>query len=215
MAYKSISGTIGNRHYLQVTSTPVTNVPATLAGFRVYLSGQPRTINVYRNVNNPASSLDLAVNEGTSPQRQVQFVAFSDNTALFYGASVEGPLDNDWHFSGGVTPNNSSRSAYYDTTKVTDTNTISINTLDTINIGASRATTPVAGTGIYAEVALWNVALTDDEMASLSKGFKPYRVRPQHLVFYAPLVREIIDPRGGRTINAINAVNIEPHPRVY
>jgi hypothetical protein len=214
MAYRSISGTLGNRHYLQILSTPVTAVPATLSLFRLYLSGQPR-FAIYRNIVNERSGIQVSLNEGTSPQRQVQFLSTSNNTAIFYAASVEGPLDSEWHFSGGVAGTLSSRIAYYDTTKITDTNSITQSAFDTMIIGGSTAANPVAANGQYAEVALWNVALTDADMASLSKGFKPYRVRPQHLVFYAPLVREIIDPRGGRTINAINAVTIEPHPRVY
>ena len=41
--------------------------------------------------------------------------------------------------------------------------------------------------GRLAEIAIWNAALTDDEVLSLSKGVSPLRVDPQNLVAYWPL----------------------------
>jgi hypothetical protein len=51
--------------------------------------------------------------------------------------------------------------------------------------------------GRTAEVGIWNAALTAAEIASLAKGMTPDKIRPQSLVFYAPLVRDLIDVRGG------------------
>jgi hypothetical protein len=69
--------------------------------------------------------------------------------------------------------------------------------------------------GYVAEVAVWNVNLTDDEMKSLWRGFKPHRVRPQSLVYYSPLVRDLQDVRQNRTITNINSATVTDHPRVY
>jgi len=44
--------------------------------------------------------------------------------------------------------------------------------------------------GRIAEVGFWNVALTDEEVAVLAKGYSPLFVRPQNLVAYWPLIRE-------------------------
>jgi len=41
--------------------------------------------------------------------------------------------------------------------------------------------------GLIAEVGIWDVALTDAEIASLAKGFSPLLVRPQNLKGYWPL----------------------------
>ena len=46
--------------------------------------------------------------------------------------------------------------------------------------------------GRIAEVGIWNVALTAEEIASLAKGMTCDKVRPQSLVFYAPLVRNLV-----------------------
>jgi hypothetical protein len=65
-----------------------------------------------------------------------------------------------------------------------------------------------------ADVAIWNVVLNIEEIESLAKGFKPHRIRPQSLVFYAPLVRELQDIKGGVTITN-NGPTVTDHPRVY
>lgn len=70
--------------------------------------------------------------------------------------------------------------------------------------------------GEVAEHAYWNVALTADEMASLGKGFRPDRIRPQNLVFYTPCVRGLQDIRGGRTlVKQAGTDVVSDHPRVF
>lgn len=69
--------------------------------------------------------------------------------------------------------------------------------------------------GLIAEAAVYNAALTAAEIASLAKGMTCDKVRPQSLVFYAPLVRDIIDQKGGRTITNNNGATVANHPRVY
>lgn len=71
------------------------------------------------------------------------------------------------------------------------------------------------GGSIIAEAAVWNAALTAAEIASLANGFTPAQIRPQSLVFYAPLVRDLIDAKGGRTLTNNNAATVAAHPRVY
>jgi hypothetical protein len=41
------------------------------------------------------------------------------------------------------------------------------------------------------------------------------KIRPQSLVFYAPLVRDLIDVKGGLTITNNNTATVANHPRVY
>jgi len=98
----------------------------------------------------------------------------------------------------------------------TNTTTIGTPTVNTFAIGARIAT--AVGQyfeGYVCEVAVWNVVLTDDEIGSLSKGFKAHRIRPQSLQFYAPLVRDLNDVRLNRTITNNNSATVTEHPRVY
>lgn len=67
----------------------------------------------------------------------------------------------------------------------------------------------------YAEVAVWSAPLTADEAVSYAKGFKPSRIRPQSLVFYAPLVRAVQDVRKGITLTPVNSPTVADHPRRY
>lgn len=70
--------------------------------------------------------------------------------------------------------------------------------------------------GEIAEYAYWNVALTADEMASLAKGFRADRIRPQSLQFYAPCVRGLQDVRGGLTlIKQAGTDVVSDHPRIF
>jgi hypothetical protein len=69
--------------------------------------------------------------------------------------------------------------------------------------------------GRIAEAGVWNAALTDAEIASLADGMTCDKVRPQSLVFYAPLVRDLIDAKGGLTITNNNTATVANHPRVY
>ena len=69
--------------------------------------------------------------------------------------------------------------------------------------------------GQVAEVGIWNAALTQPEIASLAGGMTCDKVRPQSLVFYAPLVRNLQDVKGGLTITNNNTATVAAHPRVY
>jgi hypothetical protein len=84
-------------------------------------------------------------------------------------------------------------------------------------IGAriNDGTAGVYADGLIAEVGIWNVALTTAEIASLAKGMTCDKVRPQSLVFYAPLIRNLQDVRGGLTITNNNTATVANHPRVY
>jgi hypothetical protein len=69
--------------------------------------------------------------------------------------------------------------------------------------------------GKIAEIGIWNAALTAAEVASLAKGMTCDKVRPQNLVFYAPLVRDLVDQKGGLAITNNNSATVANHPRVY
>jgi hypothetical protein len=69
--------------------------------------------------------------------------------------------------------------------------------------------------GSIAEFGIWNAALTAEEVASLAKGMTCDKVRPQSLVFYAPLVRDLNDQKGGLAITNNNGATVANHPRVY
>lgn len=58
---------------------------------------------------------------------------------------------------------------------------------DLDRISNSNGGTVQAVDGKICECAIWKVALTNGEMIALSKGFSALLIRPQSLIFYAPL----------------------------
>jgi hypothetical protein len=130
-------------------------------------------------------------------------------------SSVALPGTNQWFNALGVFASTTSRTAYVNTTAGnTETSTRSITTEISIRIG--RRATGNAFTGQLAEFAIWNVALTADEINSLAKGFKPTRIRPQSLRYYVPLVRDVQELRSGIPFTtSANAPVVFDHPRVY
>ena len=109
---------------------------------------------------------------------------------------------------------NSSRTVYLNAggeTTNTDTRNVSPTSITSLRIGFTSSSFD----GLIAEVGVWNAALTAAEIASLAKGMTCDKVRPQNLVFYAPLVRDLVDQKGGLTITNNNGATVATHPRVY
>jgi len=139
------------------------------------------------------------------------------------GVSVDSTFNvqlNSWVHLCAVFTSTSSRTIYTNGGN-SNTNTTLLsgaNSSNIISIGATRA---LSGTplgffnGDISEVGIWNTALTAAEIASLAKGMSCDKVRPQSLVFYAPLVRDLIDQKGGLAITNNNSATVANHPRIY
>jgi hypothetical protein len=151
--------------------------------------------------------------------------AFAGDPILVFHSSASaearttaGYAANTWTHACGVFSSTTSRTAYINGGN-SGTNTVgqSSETSTELLIGARRFGGAL-GTyhdGLIAEVGIWNAALTAEEIASLAKGMTCDKVRPQSLVFYAPLVRDLIDQKGGLTITNNNGATVANHTRVY
>jgi hypothetical protein len=210
MAYEFVAA---SSQYLTAQSS-VTSNPVTLA-FWFKGSGQ--------------AGCGLSIGKSGDLQRNQVFVgqasgnvinaASADSTGSGISVNSIGTFTNNlWSHAAAVFGSNSSRTAYCNGGG-SATNTTTINPspgFDTVFVGARPATT-VGGffTGDLAEVGIWNAALTAAEIASLAKGMTCDKVRPQSLVFYAPLVRDLVDVKGGLAITNNNTATVANHPRVY
>jgi hypothetical protein len=203
---------------IRCASTPVTAAPLTMACW-------------FYSTNNTNAQIIMSICESVDSDR-FQLTAFgslagkniacyveqggaNDNTCL----TSTGYTVNKWHHAAAVYSSSSSRSVFIDGgSKGTGNNTAYVpQSIDEILIAARRANGTI-GTpffGLIAEVGIWNVALTDDEVLSLSKGFAPYLVRPRNLRFYNRLIRNGgVDIVGNRTLILSN-VSTGDHPRIY
>jgi hypothetical protein len=145
----------------------------------------------------------------------------ADNTGVSGNATTTtGYSSGVWTHACGVVSSNTSRTSYINGgSSGTDSTNIPVAPTIQASIGNQRFSSFPSGasfaTGLIAEVGIWNAALTADEIASLAKGMTCDKIRPQNLVFYSPLVRDLIDARGGRAITNNNGATVANHPRIY
>jgi hypothetical protein len=136
------------------------------------------------------------------------------NTAV---SSTAGFNANQWNHAAGVFTSTTSRTVYLNGGN-SATSTFSHSPSapgQGLRLARFVNSFPFPLAGRLAEVGIWNAALTAAEIASLAKGMTCDKVRPQSLVFYAPLVRDLIDQKGGLTITNNNSATAADHTRVY
>lgn len=135
-----------------------------------------------------------------------------------YAESTAGYSASTWHHAAGSWPDKDNRTSYLDGgNKGVEASSVGAMQLhDRTGIGASLDSTPSSYTdGSIAEAAIWNVVLTDAEVAVLATGISPLAVRPQSLVFYVPLIRDNDeDIVGGLSLSVAGTPTVANHPRV-
>jgi hypothetical protein len=208
----------GTNQRLSTASAPATNVPLTMAcWFKTDSVTVDQTlVYITNSAANPSRfALFIAGTSVGDPLRA--FVAGTNNTPsaiLDFGTVTAG----SWSHAAGVFTSATSRRAYLNASESSEnTANVGAATMSSMEIGARSdfGNTALFMEGQIAEVGIWNVALTAAEVASLADGMTCDKVRPQSLVFYAPLVRDLIDVKGGVTITNNNTATVANHPRVY
>lgn len=112
--------------------------------------------------------------------------AFSQSTSSFSNAA-QAYTANAWQSVTGVWRAANDRSIWLNGTENNDTTSISPSTSGTWDvIIGKRVNTAQYFDGRIAEVAYWDVALTDEEAQALADGVCPLLVRPESLVSYSP-----------------------------
>lgn len=212
MAYKF---TVAGVNYLSAPVSGLSITPMTIAAW------------FYANASAAATQRCVCVGQANASNRnQIALIAAatrvqagSQGPTAFGGSlvSVNFPA-GQWVHCAGTFVSTTNRTTYQNGVAATTntTNVGTLNTPDTISIGAGWATT-IGGysNADIADVGIWNAALTAAEIASLADGMTCDKVRPQSLVFYAPLVRDLVDVKGGLTITNNNTATVANHPRVY
>jgi len=205
--------TAASSQHLTTTSTPVTAPPLTMACW----------FNA-KDVTTTGTLMGIGISAGGADQRYNLFHAGTisgDPIRFFVSATsidtTAGYSANTWNHACGVAVATNSRIVYLNGgNSATVTGEQAVFTPTQITVG-SRFLSSYGGfaNALIAEAGIWNVALTADEIASLAKGMTCDKVRPQSLVYYAPLVRDLQDVRGGLTITNNNTATVANHPRVY
>jgi hypothetical protein len=207
----------GTTQRLSTASNPVGTLPVTMSCWFYPDTTNARVMVCLGNQLTGNNSRVLIYHNTDS-----KIYAFSENAtgSNTQSASTNTFTTGTWHHAAGVFESTTSRTPYLNGTAGTTgtvSNSPNFAVIDRVLVGVQQwaASTASFFDGRIAEVGLWNAALTASEIASLAKGMTCDKVRPNALVFYAPLIRDLQDVRGGLTITNNNTATVANHPRVY
>lgn len=203
----------GTSDYIEATSAVVTAVPLTMACWV-----NPDNTNTNFNV--------LAVAADTGTERWMLQMAGAlggdfvravtqGSGSTTVGQTATAFTANSWqHIAARFNANNNRRAYINGVGGTAGTTSVTPAGPNTTNIGYSYSSSTRGGfhDGEIAEVGIWNVGLDDAEIAALAKGYRCSLIRPQNLVFYAPIVRQVDDYARGLSLTTSGAV-VSPHPR--
>ena len=123
----------------------------------------------------------------------------------------------------GVAAASNNRSLYRNGAQIGSTNTTDISSgayaPNGVDVGMRDRSSGITGRtwGKLAEAAIWNAALSLEEIRALSRGMSPLLIRPGNLVFYGPLwgtsgLAQEIDYVGGRVVTLNGSPPYFQHP---
>lgn len=213
MSYSFLSA---NSQYLNFTN-PLSNVPFTISAWIYPQATGGFSVGLYQNAG--INNRDRCFIGSSGSKLKAETV--NEGVLATQSTTSNDFQRESWNHCAGVFASSSSRTAYLNNisaTTNTSNNTVNNFQISTVNgiLGSFSGTLfNTIGNANYAEVGIWNAALTAAEIASLAKGMTCDKVRPQNLVFYAPLVRDLIDQKGGLTLTNNNGATVANHPRIY
>jgi hypothetical protein len=161
-----------------------------------------------------ANSLIVAGNVAGDPVRAYTVTGGSG----FNFSDINGVTAGVWQHIAGVWSSITSRQAFLNAVGG-GANTTSDDpsaAIDTFIIGARR-TSSVTGTyfeGLIAEVAVWNVALTQTQLEELAAGAAATEVAPESLAHYWTLESDGTDSIGSADLTFTGTTHSEDHPTI-
>jgi len=203
--------TRASNEYLINSSAVVSAEPLTMACW--FYSVSATDAQTLMSINEEAINRGWVLfAQGAVAGDPVRLFAWGDTSSQGIDTS-SGYSVNTWHHACGVCTANDDRKVYIDGGNSSTGNTnIGDFTAENTTIGARYTNGPsvlLPMDGRVAEAAIWNVAMSDDEVAALAAGASPLTIRTQNLVAYWPLWRdEDQDYVGGYNMTAINTPSI-------
>lgn len=213
MAYAFASG---SQQHVVANTAAVSGVPLTMACWTRLASASSALAAISINASGAGSHRYQIVFANATNRYRANAVS---TVTTGFAEATAGPTVGVWGHVAAVFPSANSRTMFFNggnsgTSSVTSSPTES---MGRTVIGAVYASGAAANTydGDIAEVGVWSAALTAAEIAALARGVQPDQVRPQSLVFYAPMIRDLIDVRAGLPLTNTNSATVADHPRVY
>jgi hypothetical protein len=196
------------------SAAPVTAVPLTICAWVYPTTAGINQVAASVGVGSGSDRFQVVVNLIAN---QIEATAVQSGTAgvAAFPATI---AINQWHHVCAVFSSFTRRTAYFNGVPGTpNTTSIAPSGVNRINIGARYNTTlGLFFSGAIAELGVWNAELTADEIGAHAKGFSADQIRPGNLAYYADLIRDIRDLRGGLSITEIGtATTVVDHPRIF
>ena len=210
-----------DNEYLKNANAPVTAYPLTMAcWFNSYsATADQYFICVVDYDTDPIGDFQALVARGGGTGDPVWASSYRTGQSAASAVTSSGYSINTWHHACGVFAAADDRAVFIDGgSKGTNATSVVMEHISACSIGTVwRNDNPsVWMYGAIAEAAMWNAALTDEEVAILAKGYSPLLVRPQNLVAYWPLIRDTDDDIvGGFSMTPVNSPTVAAHPRVF
>lgn len=183
---------VGNIYIGRYDNPAVTTTPFTVAGW--FKGGHSLGGTIFSLADNTTgnNTFTLIATPGFACVANAQATLASSEGAQ---SSITSTPDV-WQHACGVWTSATSRTAYCNGGgKVTDATNVAPTGISFTTVGGVWANDDVAGkfVGDLAEIAVWNVALSDAEILALARGVSPLRTRIASLVVYYPMLRHIGD----------------------
>lgn len=205
----------GSTQYLSHAAAPIAGVPLSMAGwcFKTDAGVSGSMLSIGNSATAARFSMSYSSLEDTIA------AAESDAEGTDFATSSGAGANNAWIHCAAVFRSATSRDAYRDgANKGSNTGTNTPLSLDRMFIGQhANSGAGVFFPGYLAEVGLWNIALSDADIADLAKGYPPPAVRRDGLVAYWRLFgRSSPEPDfwGRFDMTLVNAPTQIAHPRI-
>lgn len=208
----------GTNQLFYTTSAPRTTTPITLACWvNADTFGSDGQNDHYAALG--SSSTDGEFSLGFYNDAGTPFAEFACDDSAGAGSYCDAtatPTSGTWEHYCGTMTDATHMAMYLNGGNKGTLTTDRVPSINAFDIGAfyNGGTTVNYANGKIAEVAIWDVGLTDAEVATLSKGYSPLFVRPASLVFYSPLTRLTQDLIGAQGFTAVNSPTVYQHPRI-
>lgn len=181
----------GTTQYLNLATLPVTKVPFAMAGwFRFDTAIGTGAENAIMSLTQATSTNEFTIEIGNDVSDVAIAEVNENNVNLGFAESTTSPLVNVWNHIVGNFETATSRTVYLNgANNATQTTSSSPANVSNINIGATLSSSSAIKffNGAIGELAIWKDIHKLIDITNLAKGMSPKLVRPNDLVFYAPL----------------------------
>ncbi len=208
--------------YGRIVQLAVTDFPFTVSGWFKTNSATTNQSLFWIGDKDDAQDWNAIIVAGNVTDDPLRVFSHDHGLATGTATTTNFYVANKWHHAAGTFVSQIRRRCYLDGdvgNRGNDGTDIgSARIWDSMAIGSHRDSSPGAPfDGLIADVGMWDVELSEDEIESLAAGYSPQLIRPQNLVAYWPMHgrgNTMLDPVGGFNMTLTGAPQIDDHPRI-